>query len=324
MSALSIVVLSTVLFLLSAASVSAQHQANKAPGSVAKEASTSVRDEVKRDAGSRLAVPSAQAQSRQEDGSAQTNEVRPHLRNGETAKTRDEFARADEGYVIFRSGEKISLPLTPGAPLRLALDAGISTSRMNEGVTITRLLPIRTAFETPYQGIYAEKDYLVETQFSGRHSGFKNRSILMINPKQFQVEVGPTDYLVVGKLDDFYIVLKPGKWRFDLECSLKQVVTPEGETWTARNNQESNEIRGQRFGREAKVQNGEDLYSGLAYFPRGELAYGISQLKGLWRFLVHRPNLVLPTMTDLYFQVDRMTATYLGPSVPTGPATIVK
>lgn len=253
-----------------------------------------------------------------------SEEKRPRLQPAEAVKPKDELARAENQYVIYRSGENVPVPLTPGATLRLSLDAGISTGRMKEGVIVTRLLTVRAPLQTPYKGIYADKDYLVETEFSGQHSGFKDRAILMIAPKQFQVEVGPGDYLIVGKLNDTYVALKPGKWRFDLQCSLRQVVTPDGETWTARDNSETNGMHGQRFGRERKEPGYDDMYNGLPYFPHGELAFGISQLKGLWKFLVHRPNIVLSTTTDLYFYVDRMTATYIGPPAPTGPATIVR
>jgi hypothetical protein len=247
----------------------------------------------------------------------------PRLGTADSANIRDEVARAGDQYVIYRSGANIPVPLTPGAVLRLGLDAALSTSKLKEGQIVPRLLALRTPLQNPFNVAYAEKDILVETEFSGRASGFKNRSILLIRPRRFQIEVGPTEYKVVGMVDNLYVALKPGKWRFDLECSLTQVVSPEGDTWTVRGDSETGALVGRRVGSDGKPQF-NDVFDPLVYLPHGTFIYAVTQLKRLFMALIHRPNMTLPVSTDVYFRVNRLTATYVGPSVPSEPATIIR
>jgi hypothetical protein len=298
--------------------INAQHQSKTAPRSV------STTEPLSPQPGSAvdLATPRVSDRAPYQSDDASVRKPRPRLTSVEVARVKDELARAGNDYIILRSGQDILLPITPGAPLRLSLDSGISTNKMKDGVRVTRLLPLKSPLETRYQGIYGDRDYLVLTEFSGRNSGFKDRSLLLINPMQFQVEVRPTDYVVIDILDGKYVVLKPGKWRFTLRCSLKQVVTPTGQTWTAPTNSETDGIKGDKFGREHREEIYED-YSGLTSFPRGEIAFGIAQLKGLWRYLLHRPNIELPAATDLYFTLNQISVTYIGPLLPTDPATVV-
>jgi hypothetical protein len=225
--------------------------------------------------------------------------------------------------VIFRIGEDIPLELVAGTPLHLVLDSPLRTNKMKEGVPVIRQLPVKGVIESFYGQLYANKNYLVLTEFSGRASGLKSRAVLEVVPTVFQVEVRPTDYLIASWEDQHYVFLKPGMWRFDLLCSLREIVTPYGDTWRASSNLESSEVKGERFGMESKEQNGSDYY-GLTSFPHGDVAFGITQLKGLWKYFVHRPNIILPASTDLYFRIDHMTATYLGPPIPMGEAEMQK
>lgn len=266
----------------------------------------------------------AQNTSGQPGSAYQNMEARPRLRSKTTAKIRDEVARAGDQYVIYRSGEDVLLPLTRGAVLRLGLDAHLSTGKLKKGVTFTRLLEIRAPLQNPFNAIYADKGTQVETEFSGNSSGFKNRAVLLISPTQIQVEVGPADYKVIDTQDGFYVVLKPGKWRFDLNCSLTQVVSPDGEMWTASAQSETDGIVGKKFGREGREQFYPDPLNPLASIPQLAVVYPYVELKGVLKMLIHRPNIILPGESDVYFHVNKMTGTYLGPSAPTGPATLVR
>jgi hypothetical protein len=134
--------------------INAQHQSKTAPRSVATAEPSSPQE------GSSLLLAT-------ESDDASVRKPRPRLTSVEVAKVKDELAQAGNDYIIFRSGQNILLPVTPGAPLRLSLESGISTNKMKDGVRVTRLLPLRSPLETPYQGIYADRDYLVLTEFSG-------------------------------------------------------------------------------------------------------------------------------------------------------------
>lgn len=319
-----VLTLTTLITFLSTAPIYAQRQASKAPQSAVTDNSNLVRVDSSGGVNRRTLKPEEPAQSTQRVGTARPPVARPRLRERVAGNARDELAQAEDQYIIYRSGENIRVPLTRGAPLRVSLDAGISTNKMKGGVSVTRLLTLRSPLETPYGGIYADTGFLIETEFSGRKSDFKNVSILRISPTQFQIEVGPTDYIVVGVVDGHYVALKPGRWRFDLDTSLKQVVKPDGETWTGPKDAEIEGMRGPIIGRENKEPSYDPMYEGLRSFPRGELAYGISELKGLFKLLLHRPNIILPQGTDLYFYVEKLTASYIGPSLPTSPAVIIK
>jgi hypothetical protein len=251
--------------------------------------------------------------------------IRPRLRfEPAAAKITDEVARAGNQYLIFRSGENVPLLLTRGAVLRLGLDSHLNTGKFKEGVPFTRILEVRAPLQSRFNAMYAEKGTSVETLFSGRSSGFKNRAILVIIPMQFQIEVGPTDYKVIDSVNGSYVALKPGKWRLELQCSLTHIVSPDGEMWTASTQSETEGILGNHWGREGREQFYPDPFSPLAGVPGINMIYPIIELKGLFKMLIHRPNIIVPSESDIYFQVNRMTGTYLGPSVPTDPATIVR
>jgi len=254
----------------------------------------------------------------------QTITTRPRLRSEPAAKIKDEIARAGDQYVIFRSGENIALPLTHGAMLKLVLDSHLRTDKLKEDVTFIRVLEVRAPLQSPLNTLYADKGTLVETIFSGRSAGFKKRAVLMIIPIQFLIEAGPTDYKVIDRLNNSYVVLKPGKWRIELRCSLTQIVSPDGEMWTASAQSESDRIVGEWWGNDGKEQFYPDPFSPLSTIPRIDVFYPFIELKGLFKRLIKRPNIVLPSESDIYFHVNRMTGTYLGPSIPTEPATIVR
>jgi len=257
-----------------------------------------------------------------EAGPAQNVPTRPRLRSETDAKITDEVARVGDQFVIFRSGENVLIPLTGGALLKLGLDAHLSTGKLKEGVTLTRILEIRAPILSPFNAIYADKGMQVETVFFGRSSGFKTRAVLAIIPTQLQVEIGPTDYKVLEKLNGTYVALKPGKWRFDLQCSLTHVVSPEGDTWVVGPNSETDSIEGKAWGRDGREPYYPDPFAPLVGVPYLGRFSPFVELKGLVKMIFHRPNITLPTESDIYFHINRMTGTYLGPSIPTNPPTL--
>jgi hypothetical protein len=249
----------------------------------------------------------------------------PQLQVVEKTVIVDEPARAGADSITWRSGNNIPLPLTPGAVLRIGLDASLPTKKMKDGQLVGRTLPLRAPIENPNQGKYADRDFLVEAIISGHSSGFKRRSLLKIEPKQILVEVRSTDYIVIGRENDQYVVLKPGKWRLDLRCSLSQVVTPDGETWSLAGDSEAVAIKGDKFGTEGRLESGPDLFGGfLNLFHAGPIIYGASQLRELGIAIVKRPNIGLPAGTDLYFTIEQLTGTYLGPSTPKVPMEAIE
>ena len=257
-----------------------------------------------------------------EAGPAQNVPTRPRLRSEINAKITDEVVRAGDQFVIFRSGENVLIPLTPAALLKLGLDAHFSTNKLKEGVIITRILEIRAPIFSPFNAIYADKGMQVETVFFGRSSGFKTRAVLAIVPMQLQVEIGPGDYKVIEKLNGTYVALKPGKWRFYLQCSLTQVVSPEGDTWVVGPHSETDSIEGKAWGRDGRETYYPDPFAPLVGVPFVGRFSPFVELKGLVKMIFHRPNITLPTESDIYFHINRMTGTYLGPSIPTNPATL--
>jgi hypothetical protein len=260
------------------------------------------------------------AQSGDSDSTSRPRRL-PQLQFAEETVIVDQAARADGQRFTWRSGKNIPLPLTPGAVMRVAMDASLTTKKMDEGQSVARTLQLRAPIENPNQGKYADRDFLVEAVISGHGSGFKQRALLKIEPKQMLVEVRATDYIVIGTVNNHYILLKPGKWRLDFVCSLKQVVTPDGETWGLAGESEATGIKGNRFGTEQSSHGGgEDLLGGVNYFnPAGPIIYGVAQLRNLGKVLVHRPNITLPAGTDLYFRIENLRGTYLGPSTPKVP-----
>ena len=190
------------------------------------------------------------------------------------------------------------------------------------GVEMTRDLPLRSPIQTRYGQLYSVKDVLVTTNISGYASGFKKQAMLVVEPKQLQIDVD--SYIQIGEKDGYRIFLKPGKWALKLHCSIQAIENPEGRSWYAKRASES-VVKGEKFGREHKPPSADDPYSGLLYInPYGTVLYGISQVKGLFGFVFHRPNITLPATTELHFRIEQVEATYLSRPVPKGPARIVQ
>ena len=110
--------------------------------------------------------------------------------------------------------------------------------------------------------------------------------------------------------------LKAGIWELTLTTSIKQIVTPDGQSWTKKDSDEDNLIRNRRFGIERSVQQRADLLNGVSSLPGGAVVYAASRFENLFRFLTHRPNMTLPPGTALYFRLDAVHATYIGPVLP--------
>jgi hypothetical protein len=248
--------------------------------------------------------------------------VQPHLQSAET--TLDcEDAEAD-GYAIVRcSGENIRLQLTPETPLHLILDSYLLTQGL-KNATLTRSLVLQSPIESRYWGKYAERETPILTQITGHSSGLKDRAWLEIEPKRIKLYVGPTDYIAFASRDEHPIYLKPGVWELHLDCSIKQIVTPDGQSWTRQDDDESDIIKNGRFGLDRHAQPIGDMFTGVSSFPGGAMVYSVTQLKDLWKFIAHRPNMTLPTGTDLYFQINGIRANYVSPLPPTSPATVAK
>jgi hypothetical protein len=249
-------------------------------------------------------------------------EVQPKLQTDQT-KLECENAEA-EGLIVTRcSGENLRLQLAPNTPLHLTLDSFLLTRGLKDA-TLMRTLVLQSPIESRYLGKYAERDTAVLTQITGHESGFKKRAWLEIQPRHLKLYVSATDYVAFAMKNGQPLYLKPGIWDIYLDCSIKQIVTPDGQAWTRKDDAESNVIKNDRFGLERPTQPLSDMLTGIASFPGGPTIYAISQLKDLWKFLTHRPNMSLPTGTDFYFTIDGLSATYISPLAPLGPATVIK
>lgn len=244
---------------------------------------------------------------------------RPQLQQATPGNYKDELAKADDRYFYYRSGFGISLPQTEGSPLLLGLDSSLSTNGM-VGVVLHRNLPVRAPIQTPNVDLYSVKDALVETRIMGHESGVKNQAILIVEPYLLEVEVN--SLIDIGEKDGLRVYLKPGKWKFQLSCSLESIEVPDGGSWKAKRNSES-VIKGGKY--KFQGSSSSDHFSGLLYIqPFGTVAYGLSQLGGLVGFFFHRPDIKLPATTELHFRIESMEATYVAPPAPKGPVTIIR
>lgn len=249
-------------------------------------------------------------------------EVQPKLQTGQT-KLECEDAEA-EGLIVTRcSGENVRLQLAPNTPLHLTLDSFLLTRGLKDA-TLMRSLVLQSPIESRYWGKYAERDTAVLTKITGHESGFKKRAWLEIEPRYLKLYVSAADYIAFAMKNGQPLYLKPGIWDVYLNCSIKQIVAPDGQAWTRKDDAERNVIENDRFGLERQTQPLGDMLTGVGVFPGGPTIYAISQFKDLWKFLTHRPNMSLPTGTDLYFTIDGLSATYISPLAPIGPATIIK
>ncbi|MDX6528461.1 MAG: hypothetical protein QOH41_751 [Blastocatellia bacterium] len=249
-------------------------------------------------------------------------DVRPRLQSSQP-KLDCEDAEAEGMPLVRCAGENVRLQLAPDTPLHLVLDSFLLTRGMNDA-TLTRTLVLQSAIESEYWGKYAERETVVLTQITGHESGVTKRAWLDIEPRRVKLYVGPADYIIFAIRDKKPIYLKPGIWDLILDCSIKQIVTPDGQSWTRKDDVERNVIENGKFGLERQTQFTGDMFTGLSSFPGGPTVYAISQLKDLWKFITHRPNMTLPTGTDLYFHINGIMATYVSPLAPTGPATVTK
>jgi hypothetical protein len=248
--------------------------------------------------------------------------AQPQLRSAQS-KLDCEDAEAD-GYAFVRcAGENILLQISPDTPLHLVLDSYLLTQGL-KNTTLTRSLVLQSPVESRYWGKYAERETPILTQITGHSSDLKDRAWLEIEPRRIKLYVGPTDYIAFAIKDEHPIYLKPGLWELNLDCSIKQIVTPDGQSWTRQDDAEVNIVKNGRFGLDRNSQPVGDLFTGVSSFPGGAMVYSVTQLRDLWKFLTHRPNMTLPTGTDLYFQINGIKANYVSPLPPTSPAIALK
>jgi len=225
--------------------------------------------------------------------------------------------------IVLCSGDNIRLQVTPGALLHLTLDAYLRTRGMKVGA-LTRALPLHSPIQGKLGSKYSDRETLVETEITGHGGGIKAPAWLSIEPRRLILNVGPTDYIVFATKEQRAVYLKPGVWELELDCTIKQIVTPDGATWTAAVNAESNVIKNSKFGLDSQTQPPQTMFDGVTSLPGGVVIYSITQLKDLWSFIIHRPDMTLPTGTDLYFHINNITATYISRPGPISAATTVK
>lgn len=266
-------------------------------------------------------TPSPLATQRSLSPARQEPERPPRLKQASRPEVVDQLAVADDEYIYLRAGTGVVLPVADDAPLVLRLDAPLSTSGM-KGVPMNRNVPLRSPVLTRYAQVIAQKDILVETSIIGNGAGFKNRAELAIMPQVMYVDIN--GYVQVGERDGHRVFLKPGKWMIKLYCHILAVENPDGRSWYAKSNQEGG-MKGGRFGFQGRGPSMDDQFSGLLYLnPYGPVAYGFSQVKGLFMAVFKRPNIKLPERTEVHYRVSRMEATYVSGPMPKGPARIVE
>jgi len=260
--------------------------------------------------------------ARAQSEAARPRLVQPRLQSAQP-KLDCEDAEAEGNTLVRCSGENVPLQIAPETPLHLVLDSYLLTQGLKDA-TLTRTLNLQSPVESRYWGKYAERETQIFTEITGHGSGLKSRAWLDIEPKRIKLYVGPTDYIIFAMKNDHPIYLKPGIWELYLDCSIKQIVTPDGQSWTRKDDAESNIIKNGKFGLDHRTQPIGDVFNGVSFLPGGATVYAVSQLKDLWRFITHRPNMTLPTGTDLYFQINGIRANYVSPLVPTVPAFALK
>lgn len=245
----------------------------------------------------------------------------PRLKQPVRPEVIDQLATADDEHIYLRSGTGVVLPVAEGTPLVLRFDSPLNTSGM-KGVPMSRNIPLRSSVLTTYAQVVAQKDILVETSIVGNGAGFKDRAELAITPQVMYVDIN--GYVQVGEKDGRRVFLKPGKWMIRLYCHILAVENPDGRSWYAKSSQEGG-MKAGRFGFQGRSPSMDDQFSGLLYLnPYGPVAYGFSQVKGLFMAVFKRPNIKLPERTEVHYRVSRMEATYVSGPMPKGPARIIE
>jgi hypothetical protein len=249
-------------------------------------------------------------------------EVPPPPRAREIAKPafEDEAFTSEGTSFFFRKGVNVSLPIPPGAPVRIGLDGTTLTTEKMVGLYQHWMLPIHSQIQTSYGPINIMRDAPIETTIQGQHSGAFKRAVLMVDPETVRLDVSETDYIQVGEKDGIPVYLRPGKWTFRFHLSL-QSIESDTMNWKAKTPGESAVVGGRFGGTKSPIS--DEHISPLLFFnnPAGTIAYAVIRMGGLFGLIFHRPNIVLPPTTELHFLIDRIDATYVAPPPPKSPAT---
>lgn len=246
-----------------------------------------------------------------------TRQQVPVLQQTERSIKTDERATSDGKDTFWlRSGKNISLPLTDGATLQAVLTTPLSTKGM-KGTEMFRPLLVKTPVVSEYGSQIIPKESVIEMRVSGHESGSFDRATLLLEPQTVFVEIA--GYFPVGiAANGETIYLKPGKWQLRIYATFRSLQSPDGQVSMYTKSDSESIIKGKKFGKEPKLNptNGE-YFDGLLYLnPYGSVAYGLTKIGKLFGFIFRRPNIVLPSQTEVFFQIERIDATYLMPPVP--------
>jgi hypothetical protein len=242
----------------------------------------------------------------------------PVLTQSGQSQTNDERATSDGKDTFWlRSGKNISLPLTPGATLQTVLTTPLSTKGMRADVEMYRQLLVKTSVITEYGSQLIPKEAMIETRITGHSAKMIDSAALLIEPQRVFVEIA--GYLPVGIAPDGEtIYLKPGKWELTVHATFRSLQSPDGQVSMYSKSDSESIIKGKKFGKEPRLnQSSGEYFDGLLYLnPYGSIAYGLTKVGKLLGFILRRPNIVLPQLTEVFFQIERIDATYLMPAVP--------
>lgn len=246
----------------------------------------------------------------------------PRLRQVVTADFTDVPYRWGSETVYFRTGNNIPIPLSDSPSMQLGLDTALSTRGMKDA-TINRGFVMRLDILTKYGDRLATKDSIVETRVSGHASGFKDRALLIIEPRTVELKVLMPIQVGTGKNGE-RVFLKPGTWLLRFHCTI-QSLESENFHWYARDDSESLMVQGRTFGTSGSNYATADPYADLQYInPYGALAYSFSRVGKLALLLFHRPNIDLPVNTQIFFRMDRVEATFLTEPLPSDTPVPIK
>lgn len=248
---------------------------------------------------------------------------KPVLSHNQISRSTDEVGNSDGEHYYLRSGNSVTLPLNEITGMRVALEGGISSKGMT-GLVMYRQLSVVSPVRGLYNAEYIQKGSLIETKVVGRGAGTFKTAELEIQPREITVEV--STFMQIGVKDNMRVFLKPGTWQLKLHTLIRSMQYPDGDSWNAKHQVEPL-IKGKKFGNEKDVnQVGryDDRVEGFSYLPGvGPLAYSLVKIGGFWKLLFKRPNVVLPSATELFFHITRIEASYLGGPVPKGsPAPV--